>query len=246
LIKQGTPLRTIQGMTEIVNNKQVLTDLGKQFQAGALNAQSQFSAMSGLTSITNAGGFKYYRPKPSTNKFKSFFNKMIPGQSNGGLYGGGSNMILSGTFDDPATVGSSTEASSGVELETVGESATSYSNGGFNSMLMGGEYVLSRQAAGRMGKSRLDSLNNLNAPMNFANGGAVMGGMSPTSNKADVENLEINININKDGSASSDVSGGGGEDPQKAKEFSKKIKEVVLNVINEEKRVSGTLFTRNK
>ena len=83
--------------------------------------------------------------------------------------------------------------------------------------------------------------------MNYANGGSVgIGGNGGSSSNANVENLEINININKDGSGEAEVGSNSGADPEKAKEFSKKVKDVVLQVINEEKRVSGTLFTRSK
>jgi hypothetical protein len=62
--------------------------------------------------------------------------------------------------------------------------------------------------------------------------------------KADVENVNITINIDKEGNAdaSTDIE----DNTQQAREFSKKVKDVVLNVINEEKRVSGSLFTRSK
>jgi hypothetical protein len=118
-------------------------------------------------------------------------------------------------------------------------------SGGANSMLMGGEYVIGKEAASTIGGDTLDSIN----MGNFANGGFVGGsssgsGMSPKG--ADVGEVNITINIEKDGKSSVSTSGSGEEDPTKAKEFSKKVKEVVLNVINEEKRVSGSLFTRNK
>jgi hypothetical protein len=69
-------------------------------------------------------------------------------------------------------------------------------------------------------------------------------GSSSANSKADVENINITINIDKEGNA--DASAETDDNSRQAKEFSKKVKDVVLNVINEEKRVSGSLFTRNK
>ncbi len=121
------------------------------------------------------------------------------------------------------------------------------SGGGSNSanaLLMDGEYVMGSEAASSLGRDTLSSIN----LGNFANGGAVGGSTASGSNggNADVGTLNIEINIEKDGTASASASGSGEEDPEKAKEFSKKVKDVVLSVITEEKRVSGSLFTRNK
>ena len=113
-----------------------------------------------------------------------------------------------------------------------------------NALLMDGEYVMGSEASSSLGKGTLDSIN----AMNYANGGSVGGSTAGggSGESADVGTLNIEINIEKDGNASASASGSGEEDPEKAKEFSKKVKDVVLNVINEEKRVSGSLFTRNK
>jgi hypothetical protein len=113
---------------------------------------------------------------------------------------------------------------------------------GSNALLMDGEYVMGREAASSMGAETLNSINTLN----YANGGSVGGSAGSSGGGADVGTVNIEINIDKEGGASSSASGSGEEDPQQAREFSQKIKDVVLNVINEEKRVSGSLFTRNK
>ena len=116
--------------------------------------------------------------------------------------------------------------------------------GDANALLMDGEYVMGAEASSSLGRDTLESINT----MNFANGGPVGGSTAGggSGGNADVGTLNIEINIEKDGNASASASGSGEEDPEKAKEFSKKVKDVVLNVINEEKRVSGSLFTRNK
>jgi hypothetical protein len=128
-----------------------------------------------------------------------------------------------------------------------------FANGGAaNAMLMGGEYVVSPQSTSMVGKSMLDDINNMRYPMPvFANGGA--RGAAPmksgsSSGSADIGELNININIEKSGNASVDssMSSDSSGDAQQSKEFAKKIKDVVVKVIQEEKRVSGSLFTRNK
>ena len=119
-------------------------------------------------------------------------------------------------------------------------------SGNTNALLMGGEYVMSASAASQIGRQTLDSIN----MMNFNNGGPVGnvasrsdGGVS--GGGADVGEVNITINMQKgDASVTSDASGE--SDPTRTKEFAKKVKEVVVNVINEEKRVAGSLFTRRK
>jgi hypothetical protein len=111
-----------------------------------------------------------------------------------------------------------------------------------NALLMGGEYVLSSAAASRIGRSNLDDMN----MMRYSNGGPVGGGISDSSgNGGGVGEVNITINMEK-GDASVEESSNGGADPTQTKEFAKRIKDVVVGVINEEKRVSGSLFTRRK
>ena len=96
---------------------------------------------------------------------------------------------------------------------------------------------------------KLDDINNMRMPpMMMANGGAV-GSVSSSSSgesSADVGGVNIEINMNDSGSAEVNASTGGGGKQNEAKEFAKKVKEVVVGVIAEEKRVSGSLFTRRK
>ena len=111
-----------------------------------------------------------------------------------------------------------------------------------NALLMGGEYVLSSAAASRIGRGNLDDMN----MMRYSNGGPVGGGISDSSgNGGGVGEVNITINMEK-GDASVEESSNGGADPTQTKEFAKRIKDVVVGVINEEKRVSGSLFTRRK
>jgi hypothetical protein len=115
-----------------------------------------------------------------------------------------------------------------------------------NSLLMGGEYIMSSRAVSQLGRDTLDDIN----MMRFQNGGSVgnvasRSGGSAGGNSADIGEVNITINMEK-GDASVTTGGSGEEDPTKTKEFAKRVKEVVINVINEEKRVSGSLFSRKR
>jgi TP901 family phage tail tape measure protein len=129
-----------------------------------------------------------------------------------------------------------------------------FSNGGrANAMLMGGEYVVSPQAASSMGKSFLDDINNMRYPTtSFSNGGALgsvasKSGAATSGDKADIGEVNITINIENNGNGTVTAeSSGTMQDQSQSKEFAKKVKDLVVKVIQEEKRVSGSLFTRNK
>jgi hypothetical protein len=158
---------------------------------------------------------------------------------NGGMFGGNSN---GGVLGERPTM----------DKQAVTSEPQEFMNGGLfgankpNALLSGGEYVVGKEAASAIGEDTLDSIN----MGRFANGGSFgsSGGGSGAGSDggADVGEVNITINVDKDGKASAKADGSGEEDPTKTKEFAKKIKDVVLNVINEEKRVSGSLFTRNK
>ena len=82
--------------------------------------------------------------------------------------------------------------------------------------------------------------------MRYSQGGAVGNIVSDSaSDGKSVGEVNITINMEK-GDASVDESSNGDADPTQTKEFAKRIKDVVVGVINEEKRVSGSLFTRRK
>jgi hypothetical protein len=120
--------------------------------------------------------------------------------------------------------------------------------------LTAGEYVMSRDSVSSLGKDFLDDINNLRLPApGFANGGIVGGSSgsstaSPSTSNADVGSINITVNVDKDGntSESQSMEGGTSADGEREKDFANRIKSMVVNVINEEKRVSGSLFTRRK
>ena len=126
--------------------------------------------------------------------------------------------------------------SGGFQMYAAGGGA---SQGNVNSVLTAGEFVVSAPAAASIGRGTLDNING----MRYSQGGAFgQIGEGSSNGKADVGSINITVNVDKDGNSSSKESGG----DEKSKNMAAKIKEQVLNVINEEKRVSGSLFTRNK
>jgi hypothetical protein len=133
-----------------------------------------------------------------------------------------------------------------------------YASGGpvdkIPALLMDGEYVMSNKATKKYGKQFFDSINQGRAPR-FANGGEVGAGgemlgekFDNLSNKLETRgSSEVNITVNVTNSGSSETkaqgeSNQGGVDYKK---MSEKIKAVVLETINEEKRLGGSLRPRN-
>ena len=130
-----------------------------------------------------------------------------------------------------------------------------FANGGgptddIPALLMGGEYVMDRATVRKYGKQYLDSMNTGRA--RFAEGGYAGVEAETTTesseSKAKVDSktgTEVNIRINVSGSSSSTESQGqtsqGGVDYKKMGE---RIKAVVLETINEEKRLGGALRSR--
>ena len=117
-------------------------------------------------------------------------------------------------------------------------------------LLMGGEYVMDRATVRKYGKQYLDSMNSGRAK--FAEGGyagtQTETTTESTDSKAKVDaktGTAVNISINVSGGNSSVESQGqtsqGGVDYKK---MSERIKAVVLETLNEEKRLGGSLRTR--
>ena len=111
---------------------------------------------------------------------------------------------------------------------------------GNSALLMGGEFIMSPKTVQKYGKSFFDDLNGMSMPK-FAMGGMVgSSGMGESSGKGDVN---IQININKDGSSSTKSQGDSeGSDMNMAK----KIQSEVVRIIEEEKRLGGALSNRSR
>ena len=129
-----------------------------------------------------------------------------------------------------------------------------FANGGSSgkddipALLMGGEFVMRKEAVNNYGKKFFDDLNSGRA-RKFANGGPVG---NPQGFSADVpvqptNNINISVNI-QEGAAKSDYEnnttskqGKEGRSEAEARSFANKIKESVIGVINEQQRPGGLL-----
>ena len=118
-------------------------------------------------------------------------------------------------------------------------------------LLMGGEYVLSRETTNKYGKKFLDSLNRGAAPR-FADGGMVGGEsmadkVDKISNKLETggasTNVSININVTQNGTAQTSVEGNSKQDGVDYKKLGDQVRAIVIEEISTQKRVGGMLRT---
>jgi TP901 family phage tail tape measure protein len=116
-------------------------------------------------------------------------------------------------------------------------------------MLMGGEYVIRKDAVNTYGKNFFEKLNN-GRIRKFADGGYVSNGsenldQNPTT-KADpsINNISISVNMGNNGSSDSSMNPSNettSDSAIQAKELSNKIRNEVVRVITEQQRPGGLL-----
>ena len=123
-------------------------------------------------------------------------------------------------------------------------------------MLTGGEYVVNSNAVRKYGVGGLNSINSGIA--RFQDGGMVSdggagGGMTETNtNTSSTNNVSVNITVNAKGGNSSEETNTNEEgsapetQAEKYEDFSKKVKQVVMQVINTEQRSGGLLDSTKK
>lgn len=122
-----------------------------------------------------------------------------------------------------------------------------YASGGptddIPALLMSGEYVMNRGATSRYGRKFLDSMNQ-GRMSRFADGGEV--GASTTTTESNAKMMgDVSININVSGQNSqTEAQGNTNQGGIDYKKMSERIRAVVLETINEEKRLGGALRTR--
>jgi TP901 family phage tail tape measure protein len=103
-------------------------------------------------------------------------------------------------------------------------------------MLDKGEYVVRASSVNSIEKQFPGFFDQLNA-MRFNQGGSVGGTQSKSESSSQQSgNVTVNINVASDGSSSSSSSGGGSE-----QQMASKIKDAVVGIIAQEKRVGGML-----
>jgi hypothetical protein len=143
----------------------------------------------------------------------------------------------------PMAFGPFTGAGKGM-FKAYGGMIRRYASGGptddIPALLMSGEYVMNRGATSKYGKRLLDSMNQGRAPR-FADGGEV--GASTTTTESNAKMMgDVSININVTGQNSqTETQGNTNQGGIDYKKMSERIKAVVLETINEEKRLGGSL-----
>jgi len=123
-------------------------------------------------------------------------------------------------------------------------------------MLMGGEYVVNRNAVQKYGSDFFSDLNKGKVPR-FAEGGYVGGNgvRSDSKEKGSFSNVgldgettnNINISVNiEEGRVTSDVATAeGGMSPERARQLGVMIKDQVVNTILQQKRQGGILYSKS-
>ena len=118
-------------------------------------------------------------------------------------------------------------------------------------LVMGGEYIMSDKATKKYGKKFFDSINQGRAPR-FADGGQVStaepsfaekAASSSDSKATGATNVSININVTG-GTSDTQTQGDTKQGGVDYKKMSEQIKQVVIQTINEEKRLGGSLRPR--
>jgi TP901 family phage tail tape measure protein len=121
-------------------------------------------------------------------------------------------------------------------------------------LLMGGEYVMSRQSTRKYGKQFFDAINQGRAPR-FANGGMVstetdtslgdkFDNLSSKLETTAGSNISININVTNGGATETQTQGETTRGGVDYKKMGEQIRQVVIQTINEEKRLGGSLRSR--
>ena len=104
-------------------------------------------------------------------------------------------------------------------------------------MLNGGEFVISKQAAQNIGGNKLQQLN---SGMNSDSSEMIAAKLDQLVEKLSAVGT-LNITVNSDSKGGQQSKEEGGNQDKETKELARKIKEVVLGVLREEKRLGGLL-----
>ena len=146
----------------------------------------------------------------------------------------------------------------GVPYKAYGGLMPRYAAGGptddIPALLMGGEYVMSRQSTRKYGKQFFDAINQGRAPR-FANGGMVstetdtslgdkFDNLSSKLETTAGSNISININVTSGGATETQTQGETTRGGIDYKKMGDQIRQVVIQTINEEKRLGGSLRSR--
>jgi hypothetical protein len=168
--------------------------------------------------------------------------------SNMGFDGITSDQAFPSPFDRDSVVGMTEQQKRNyIRSQTVRKAAggTIQGNGmGDNvpAMLNGGEFVMSRQASQRIGYGNLQQMNSSNA--GTADSEGIVSRLEAKLEEL-VEKITgvgtINISVTSDGKGGRNESENSNNQDQQNKEMARRMKEVVLGVLRDEKRLGGLL-----
>lgn len=132
-----------------------------------------------------------------------------------------------------------------------GKKIPGYQRGGsvdnIPAMLTGGEFVVNAGAVKRYGSNTLQHMNrggmvgNQKFVPGDQNGSAKSNGEAGTSNTNNTVSISVNMGANGSASISEDASGSTQDSARGARDLGRKIRDAVRSVIDEEKRVGGSL-----
>jgi TP901 family phage tail tape measure protein len=135
------------------------------------------------------------------------------------LFGGG----LSGIFTKGKATGGAVPYSAGIDSVPT--------------MLSGGEFVMNAGASQRLGAGNLAALNAGGGIGGGGGDGAIVGKLDELNETIASSNTEINITVNSDGTENTNSSSA----PEQQRNLAIRIKDVVRQVIEDEKRLGGSL-----
>jgi hypothetical protein len=241
--------------------------LGGAFTGGTMtNAAGQTETRGGLFNSFSSAGYKDFSTISSpagglqiwnqkTNSYAQMspekYNELFPygasydkmgtptalkysqGNNLFGIKGGGSEYLMTGKNANPLKYSWQQPKAAGgiVNGNGMGDNVPT--------MLNGGEFIISKQAAQNIGTNKLQQLN--------TTGKDGTDSSEVIAAKLDelVEKLSavgtLNITINSDSNGKETEKQEGGNQDQQTREMARKIKEVVLNILKDEKRLGGML-----
>jgi TP901 family phage tail tape measure protein len=217
---------------------------GEKFQGAFTGGTMDGQNRGGIANMFSSSGYKDFsvigdKSGSGLQQFNSKTNQYERMASDDfrKMYGSGKNL----SYDSMGTPYKSSNTF-GYSWNRKASGGSVYGNGmGDNvpTMLNGGEFVISKQAAQNVGVNKLQQINS---------GGKAEDSSELLLAKLDelVEKLSavgtLNITVNSDSNGKqSEKQEGGGRQDQQTKDLAKKIKEVVMNVLKEEKRLGGML-----
>ena len=134
------------------------------------------------------------------------------------IFGGG----LSGIFSKGKATGGAIPYSAGIDSVPA--------------MLSGGEFVMNAAATQRLGAGNLAALNSGGGVASGSNS-QIVGKLDQLNETIASSNTEINITVNSNGTENTDSPNA----PQQQRNLATRIKDVVRQVIEDEKRLGGSL-----